>query len=82
MARGYFVANPNDASVTTATAMVTTYTGKSGAPHKVALSLANLPKRRNGAAAWPRTPSKVDPQVSHFPRTSMSPHRLTSLPPA
>jgi len=63
MTHDYFAANPNNEPTVFATA-AKTRGGGSGAPQKVALTLANLPKRRDGAGAtWPRTPSKIDPQV-------------------
>jgi hypothetical protein len=68
MGHDYFVSNPgNDASTTTAGTTTSNYPGRSGAPQKISLTLANLPKRRdNAGATWPRTPSKIDPQVSHL----------------
>lgn len=67
MTNDYFAVNPgNDTSVVTA-APSRAQAGRSGAPQKIALSLANLPKRRdNAGATWPRTPSKIDPQVSRI----------------
>lgn len=64
MTHDYFAVNPgNETSIVFDSAT----TGKSGAPHKIALTLANLPRRRdNAGATWPRTPSKIDPQVSPF----------------
>ena len=64
MGHDYFAVNPgNETSVLFDSAT----TGRSGAPQKIALTLANLPKRRdNAGATWPRTPSKIDPQVSHL----------------
>jgi hypothetical protein len=68
MGHDYFVSNPgNDTSCVTAAATTRNYPVRSGAPQKISLTLANLPKRRdNAGATWPRTPSKIDPQVSHL----------------
>jgi len=66
MTNDYFVANPaNDTAIVTSAAPTKARAGGTGASHKVALTLSNLPKRRdNAGATWPRTPSKIDPQVS------------------
>jgi len=67
MTNDYFVVNPGNDTSVFADAATTRHGGKPGAPHKISLTLANLPKRRdNAGATWPRTPSKIDPQVSHF----------------
>lgn len=80
MGHDYFAVNPgNEPAVINAS-----NAGKAGAPHKIALSLANLPKRKdNAGATWPRTPSKIDPQVSHFPvRSPQSPRQLIFVIPS
>ena len=65
MGHDYFAVNPNND--TSVFADAATAKSSSGAPHKIALTLGNLPKRRdNAGATWPRTPSKIDPQVSRF----------------
>lgn len=81
MGHDYFVANHNsDNSVTVGTPTTKPRAGKPGAPQKIALTLANLPKKKDSVGAtWPRTPSKIDPQVSPFPR---SPHVSTPADPA
>jgi hypothetical protein len=67
MTNDYFVVNPaSDTSIAAASASTRAHGGGSGAPQKIALTLANLPRRRdNAGATWPRTPSKIDPQVSY-----------------
>lgn len=67
MTNHYFVVNHNDTSVTIGTAATTkTHGSRSGVPQKIALTLGNLPKKKgNTGAVWPRTPSKIDPQVGH-----------------
>ncbi|KAF9785558.1 hypothetical protein BJ322DRAFT_839372 [Thelephora terrestris] len=69
MTHDYFVDNPaNETSIVASAAPTKAHAARSGAPQKIALSLANLPKRRDDAGAtWPRTPSKIDPQNPPWP---------------